>query len=185
MVGKPTAYIPVYEVEREAGGKSERVLHHNLLFPINTIPARDDVLGQELRGKVLPSRPRRKVVTKPVVSSSEDSDSETESSVGPFLRSHVNHIPNVPPPIKPVDLVEPTDQAIVDRDEVLTPDVCVEVLPVEGDDIFVITVRRKPAWMGENYQMLHSVPASLCSMWNQRASSSARLAIPEVVDRPC
>ena len=28
-------------------------------------------------------------------------------------------------------------------------------------------VRRKPAWMGENYQMLHSVPADSGSMWNQ------------------
>ena len=234
VVGKPNADIPVYEVEKEAGRKGKRILHRNLLFPINTIPARDDVPVPEPRGKVLPSRPRKKVVThipsKPVVSSSEDSDSETESSVGPFLRSYNNHIPDVPLPIQPVELVEPIDQVIVDRDEVLMPDVCVEVLSEEGDDISVITeppesvasgessarsegrsvetptidldnvenvnddnvdndydndlhvedspvtvrqsgrVRRKSVWMGENYQMLHSVPADSGSMWNQRVN---------------
>ena len=127
--------------------------------------------------------------------------------------------------MQPVELVEPIDQVIVDRDEVLMPDVCVEVLSEEGDDISVITeppesvasgessarsegrsvetptidldnvenvnddnvddspvedspvtvrqsgrVRRKPAWMGENYQMLHSVPADSGSMWNQRVN---------------
>ena len=49
VVGKPNADIPVYEVEREAGGKGKRVLHRNLLFPTNTIPARDDVPVPEPR----------------------------------------------------------------------------------------------------------------------------------------
>ena len=44
---------------------------------------------------------------------------------------------DVPLPIQPVDLVEHTDQAIVDCDEVLTSDVLVEVLSEEGDDIYV------------------------------------------------
>ena len=80
------------------------------------------------------------------MSSSEDSDSETESIVGPFLDSNVNHIPDVP---RPVDLVEPTDndKAIV---EVLTADVCVEVLYEEGDDISVLTEPPESVSSGES-----------------------------------
>ena len=54
VVGKSNADIPVYEVE--AGGKGKRMLHRNLSFPINTIPARDDLPFLETRGKVFQSR---------------------------------------------------------------------------------------------------------------------------------
>ena len=80
-----------------------------------------------------------------MVSSSEDSDSETESSVGPFLRCYINNIPDVPVPIQPVE-----DSPVTVRQS--------------G------RVRRKHVCMGENYQMLHSVPASSGSMWNQRVN---------------
>ena len=63
VVGKPNADIPVYEVEKQAGGKGKRLLHRYLLFPINTIPARDDVPVLEPRGNLLRNRPHRKVVT--------------------------------------------------------------------------------------------------------------------------
>ena len=80
-----------------------------------------------------------------MVNSSEDSNSETELSVGPFLRSYVTHIPNVPPPIKHVDLVEPTDQAIVVDDDYDND------LHVEDSMRQSGRVCRKPAWMRENY----------------------------------
>ena len=55
------------------------------------------------------------------MSSSEDSDSETESSVGPFLRSYNNHIPDVPLPIQPD---RQTDRYFIDRKKV-NPDLFV------------------------------------------------------------
>ena len=78
------------------------------------------------------------------MNSSEDSDSETELSVGPFLRSYVTHIPNVPLPIKPVDLVEPTDQAIVVDDD-YDNDLHVEDSPVTMRQSG--RVCQKPAWI--------------------------------------
>ena len=52
--------------------------------------------------------------------------------------------------ISTVGLVEPTDQAIVDRDEVLTPNVGIEVLSEKGDDISVITELPESVASGES-----------------------------------
>ena len=57
---------------------------------------------------------------------------------------------DVPLPIQPVDLVEPTDQAIVDCDEVLTSDVWVEVNIIWGGRWYIRTEPPESVASGES-----------------------------------
>ncbi len=87
VIGQPNPDIPVYEVRREDGKKPTRVLHRNLLFPINSIPPEDETLAEAadvvkqkepVAGKAAARRPKR-VQREATFADSDSEESDEES----------------------------------------------------------------------------------------------------------
>lgn len=76
---------PVYKIQPERGSKSMRVLHRNLLLPVNDLPLEEELLVAE---KIRPSRP--KLPSNSIDQMGTDSSDEEQEYTYPYnLRSRI------------------------------------------------------------------------------------------------
>lgn len=122
VLRQPNPEIPVYVVRCEDGGP-ERTLHRNLLLPISSIPARDDVETEEERPPARQAerergvRTRRQTRSSSADSSEESSSSEEEEEVAMVeLRPRPVPAPRYHRPAPVVIEQEDLDDSVGDQD---------------------------------------------------------------------